>query len=139
MSANAGLKVAARLSPAGLDQHDIKLGETVGHVADSGAIRRSVFADGGMGASGSLDAHDALRRQGASVGKDFRILLLTDVVRDDGDIIAVALAGYDKRRGAAERQQPVLDRKSVGSGKSVSVRVDLGGRRIIKKKKTNTT
>src|SRR3546814_15851432 len=28
-----------------------------------------------------------------------------------------------------------LDRKSVVSGKSVSVRVDLGGRRIIKKKK----
>src|SRR3546814_14667369 len=29
-----------------------------------------------------------------------------------------------------------LDRKSVVEGKSVSVRVDLGGRRIIKKKKT---
>src|SRR3546814_15200995 len=29
-----------------------------------------------------------------------------------------------------------LDRKSVVQGKSVSVRVDLGGRRIIKKKKT---
>src|SRR3546814_13759799 len=29
----------------------------------------------------------------------------------------------------------VVDRKSVVSGKSVSVRVDLGGRRIIKKKK----
>src|SRR3546814_5331826 len=28
-----------------------------------------------------------------------------------------------------------IDRKSVGSGKSVSVRVDLGGRRIIKKQK----
>src|SRR3546814_2020247 len=28
---------------------------------------------------------------------------------------------------------PALDRKSVVSGKSVSVRVDLGGRRIIKK------
>src|SRR3546814_20031665 len=28
-----------------------------------------------------------------------------------------------------------LDRKSVVSGKSVSVRVDLGGRRILKKKK----
>src|SRR3546814_16645562 len=27
------------------------------------------------------------------------------------------------------------DRKSVGSGKSVSVRVDYGGRRILKKKK----
>src|SRR3546814_20187787 len=31
-----------------------------------------------------------------------------------------------------------LDRKSVVSGKSVSVRVDLGGRRIIKKKKQST-
>src|SRR3546814_14774304 len=30
---------------------------------------------------------------------------------------------------------PAGDRKSVVSGKSVSVRVDLGGRRIIKKKK----
>src|SRR3546814_12198012 len=29
------------------------------------------------------------------------------------------------------------DRKSVVSGKSVSVRVDIGGRRIIKQKKTN--
>src|SRR3546814_13750863 len=27
------------------------------------------------------------------------------------------------------------DRKSVGAGKSVSVRVDLGGRRVLKKKK----
>src|SRR3546814_19820720 len=31
------------------------------------------------------------------------------------------------------------DRKSVVQGKSVSVRVALGGRRIIKKKKTNAT
>src|SRR3546814_13543460 len=31
------------------------------------------------------------------------------------------------------------DRKSVGSGKSVSVRVDLGGRRIIKNKKATQT
>src|SRR3546814_18911759 len=34
-------------------------------------------------------------------------------------------------------QLRVGDRKSVVSGKSVSVRVDLGGRRIIKKKNTN--
>src|SRR3546814_15339134 len=33
---------------------------------------------------------------------------------------------------------PYPDRKSVVSGKSVSVRVDLGGRRIIKKKKYTT-
>src|SRR3546814_20491004 len=33
---------------------------------------------------------------------------------------------------------PVSDRKSVVSGKSVSVRVDLGGRRIINKKQVST-
>src|SRR3546814_20760821 len=32
-----------------------------------------------------------------------------------------------------------IDRKSVVSGKSVSVRVDLGGSRILKKTKQNTT
>src|SRR3546814_15099790 len=34
---------------------------------------------------------------------------------------------------AMERARDATDRKSVVSGKSVSVRVDLGGRRIIKK------
>src|SRR3546814_14857226 len=38
------------------------------------------------------------------------------------------------RPGPAGRPQDAEDRKSVVSGKSVSVRVDLGGRRIIKKK-----
>src|SRR3546814_20804555 len=36
----------------------------------------------------------------------------------------------------AEDQAKTGDRKSVVQGKSVSVRVDLGGRRIIKKKNT---
>src|SRR3546814_16972010 len=36
-------------------------------------------------------------------------------------------------------EQPALDRKSVVSGKSVSVRVDLGSRRIHKKKKKHIT
>src|SRR3546814_16033524 len=35
---------------------------------------------------------------------------------------------------ALTKLKALLDRKSDGSGKSVSVRVDLGGRRIIKKK-----
>src|SRR3546814_14459833 len=38
--------------------------------------------------------------------------------------------------GATASLSSQLDRKSVVQGKSVSVRVDLGGRRIIKKKKT---
>src|SRR3546814_17566231 len=36
------------------------------------------------------------------------------------------------------RQRSAQDRKSDGSGKSVSVRVDLGGRRRIKKKKSTS-
>src|SRR3546814_15588490 len=50
-------------------------------------------------------------------------------------------AGRDLRgrRGTRSRTGPgcrrsAIDRKRVGSGKSVSVRVDLGGGRIIKKK-----
>src|SRR3546814_13778134 len=64
------------------------------------------------------------------------------------------LVGVDEAKGrlyfTANRNTPIeqqryaidiarpnqLDRKSVVSGKSVSVRVDLGGRLIIKKKKT---
>src|SRR3546814_5867371 len=34
----------------------------------------------------------------------------------------------------ARKGEPLKDRQSVGEGKSVSVRVDLGGRRTIKKK-----
>src|SRR3546814_15489810 len=43
------------------------------------------------------------------------------------------------RAGAGEWQALTIDRKSVVSGKSVSVRVDLGGRRIIKKQKKEIT
>src|SRR3546814_21111418 len=39
-------------------------------------------------------------------------------------------------QGAGDEHQQ--DRKSVVSGKSVSVRVDLGGRRILKKKNNST-
>src|SRR3546814_18813561 len=41
--------------------------------------------------------------------------------------------GQRPRSGGDQRSGSVGDRKSVVSGKSVSVRVDLGGRRIIKK------
>src|SRR3546814_4311816 len=46
-------------------------------------------------------------------------------------------AAQDQVRSA--RRGPEADRKSVVEGKSVSVRVDLGGRRIIKKKKRNAS
>src|SRR3546814_8083300 len=51
------------------------------------------------------------------------------------------LAGGADGAGIAARTcaRHASDRKSVVSGKSVSVRVELGGRRIIKKKRTTTT
>src|SRR3546814_14879778 len=57
-----------------------------------------------------------------------------------GDLPVGRFVVLDRGRNAACFAQAVnldhLDRKSVVSGKSVSVRVDLGGRRIIKKKIT---
>src|SRR3546814_12382900 len=46
--------------------------------------------------------------------------------------------GAPERLGPARREAAGEDRKSVVEGKSVSVRVDLGGRRIIKTKNTVT-
>src|SRR3546814_18702006 len=43
----------------------------------------------------------------------------------------------DRRGGVQRPRKGFGDRKSVVKGKSVSVRVDLGGRRIIKKKNIN--
>src|SRR3546814_13324519 len=54
-------------------------------------------------------------------------------------MLDAAVSDSHSRILAVERERTVhalvRDRKSVVSGKSVSVRVDLGGRRIIKKKK----
>src|SRR3546814_12128593 len=47
---------------------------------------------------------------------------------EDGSFVPVGYSDEDRERDA--------DRKSVVEGKSVSVRVDLGGRRIIEQKKT---
>src|SRR3546814_14239533 len=74
---------------------------------------------------------DLLRPDGSQV----------DAVDDDWDKFD-SLATYDRFTHAwlkeAKRILKPNDRKSVVSGKSVSVRVDLGGRISIKKKKTAT-
>src|SRR3546814_20794153 len=49
--------------------------------------------------------------------------------------LALYLHVIDGMMKCAAGEMAIQDRKSVGSGKSVSVRVDLGGHRIIKKKK----
>src|SRR3546814_19444509 len=53
-----------------------------------------------------------------------------------GDLAHMAARqGHARRDARAARRRLGRDRKSVVEGKSVSVRVDLGGRRSIKKKK----
>src|SRR3546814_14729008 len=59
---------------------------------------------------------------------------LSDRYRDKYRGEYSALFGQRQYRYTLPENQLDLDRKSVVEGKSVSVRVDLGGRRIIKKK-----
>src|SRR3546814_15326334 len=57
------------------------------------------------------------------------------------DLWSLSAQWPEDQLNRTENTQPALlaDRKSVVSGKSVSVRVDTGGSRIIKKKKNNKT
>src|SRR3546814_16955583 len=59
-------------------------------------------------------------------------------LRDAGEIGVHALCDRARHVGPDRRDQP-QDRKSVVVGKRVSVRVDLCGRRILKKKNRNNT
>src|SRR3546814_7152172 len=70
----------------------------------------------------ALHLHDACARNGAF-----------DLCAPPRTGVGVAPAG--RAPGAGSRAASGGDRKSVVSGKSVEVRVDLGGRSIIKKKK----
>src|SRR3546814_14616528 len=58
------------------------------------------------------------------------LIELIDECRGRGQPVLVGTVSIEKSESVA-----ALDRKSVVEGKSVSVRVDLGSRRIIKKKK----
>src|SRR3546814_10927534 len=63
----------------------------------------------------------------AAAEDDLLVAGVADAITDRG-----RLAEIEHRAG----DRAILDRKSVVSGKSVSVRVDLGGRRILKKHNT---
>src|SRR3546814_12850858 len=65
---------------------------------------------------------------------------LTDQVEVRGKALSsthlvISAAGLLHSARHSNPHEGVEDRKSVGEGKSVSIRVDLGGRLIIKKKK----
>src|SRR3546814_14758089 len=77
----------------------------------------------------------------AAVGKDTRKGLAAMVDIEDGKIASVAFtptfADEESRPAFLKADDPMLDRKSVVEGTRVSVRGDLGGRRIIKKIKNH--
>src|SRR3546814_12444792 len=102
-------------------------------LVDLGAVddrdRHGAFDLGTLQArTGDLDAVE-----GGGVGRGFLVLVLGECDSCAGE------GGAGREREQDRITEPVglpdQDRKSVVSGKRVSVRVDLGGRRIIKKKK----
>src|SRR3546814_1054129 len=80
-----------------------------------------------LGAAPRLSAHRRLHQPGDADLPVARTVLHAGAGGNEGLRRAAA---FPRLRLSGE------DRKSVVSGKSVSVRVDLGGRRIIRKKKT---
>src|SRR3546814_17517742 len=85
----------------------------------------------------------ACRRGGARGGRSCRhlggviTLLLAEARAHRGEPVAHAAADEaEEERDEEDREEGGGDRNGVVGGKSVSVRVDLGGRRIRKKKKT---
>src|SRR3546814_18566696 len=98
-----------------LRQHDAKHRLQLRRAAD----RCSLFKLG-------IEPVHGMAQQGISVGNKEQ--------RHDGNRAPVADDVQLRQPGTAQQ-----DRKSVVEGKGVSVRVDLGGRRIIKKKKKKTT
>src|SRR3546814_16581618 len=75
---------------------------------------------------------------GGAEGPDLRLKLgvVVRIVELRPVLPVKAIKGMDRHQLHMGGHSPSADRKSVVSGKSVAVRVDIGGRRIIKTKKT---
>src|SRR3546814_21007611 len=96
-----------------------------------------------------IDAHLFGRAQGRAIADAYRLLVVSDGVGKQFPPLLLSAqieefgsgAGgrarrqQRRRRRVAERQSPALERKSVGKGKGMAVRGDLGGRTIINPKK----
>src|SRR3546814_18877323 len=87
--------------------------------------------------SSDLDAMAVHAEPALHVEREFELAEFIAIGGDDQRALG-AIADGDAGRGLDLGGELRPDRKSVVSGKSVSVRVDLGGRRIIKKKKTTS-
>src|SRR3546814_14676890 len=114
----AQIAIADFTNPLGLE----KVGDTAFRAsANSGAVELGVA---GQGSRGNLMS-GAVEMSNVDLAAEFTNLILAQRgFQDSSRVITTSDSVLEE-----------LDRKSGVSGKSVSVRVDLGGRRIIKKKK----
>src|SRR3546814_15176466 len=83
------------------------------------------------------------RSRNDQVATDFRLWVRTACDRIDAGLKALQTALLARADEHADSIMPgfthlQVDRKSVVEGKSVSVRVDLGGRRVLQKHKKTT-
>src|SRR3546814_19969688 len=101
------------------------LGERFGTVGRLGAARATLFWDSQthMPPGGAWSRGEQL----AAIDQACADLIVSP---ETEDLLETAAAAVDAL-------EPVEDRKSVVEGKSVSVRVDLGGSRFIKKKQNH--
>src|SRR3546814_18475667 len=99
----------------------------------------------------NADIEDGVRRRDfiniaavsfAGVGAATVVLPLVNQMNPSADVLALSSTEIDistiqpgQAIKTSWRKQPVVDRTSAVKGKRVSVRVDLGGRSILKKKK----
>src|SRR3546814_16628745 len=76
---------------------------------------------------------DAGRRR-KTLGSHVTDLAMAALEKETLRLFSCPTSGFDHPPMPLAHDQQAADRQSVVSGKSVSVRVDLGGRRLIKKK-----
>src|SRR3546814_11092202 len=102
-------------------------GKTILLIEDDPAIAM-IIRETLVGECGHFASVASLAERNAWLAGNRPDLIITDVVLPDGD-------GIDSLSRATVDPATPVDRTSVGLGKRGSVRVDPGGRRIIKKKK----
>src|SRR5581483_7734270 len=114
--AESGREVVA----AALDKEQLHVRVAPYQVVDGFLIVRGVLTDGRMRTAAGLHAEDAVLRQHAALGEKLRVLFGKDVVRHDGEAIAVAQPHAERldQRGLAGPHRPADadDRDVLGAG-----------------------
>src|SRR3546814_11715929 len=115
-------------------------GKRWGRIGDSPVIGAGTYADNRACAVSATGEGEYFIRVGVAQRICSRVQLAGEDVQTAADAVIGEVASLGGEGGVivmAPDGEAVLDRKSVVEGKSVAGRVELGGRRILKKKKSN--